>query len=96
MGRITRRTVAKGAAWTDPVVVIGATAPAAAASLCIPDVQIIDEGSHKCCRGQPKDMQLVLQFTDSDCPVGTRCHIDQIQLGSNHNPSSGPGTSVVR
>ena len=89
MSSVTRRTVAKGAAWAVPVVAIGAAAPALAASQCTPDVQIVPEGSYTCCTGQPKDMQLVLQFTDSDTctvPGRTRWCIDQIQLGTGGNP----------
>jgi hypothetical protein len=89
MTQISRRTIAKGAAWSVPVVAVGAATPAMAASGCIPDVQIVMEGSYKCCSGQPKDMQLVLQFADSDTctvPAGTRWCIDQIQLGTDHNP----------
>ena len=37
---ISRRTVAKGAAWTVPVVAVGAAAPAMAASLRCPTVTI--------------------------------------------------------
>ena len=89
MSSVTRRTVAKGAAWAVPVVAVGAAAPAMAASQCTPDVQIVMEGSYKCCGSEPWDMQLVLQFTDSDIctvPAGTRWCIDQIQLGTGSNP----------
>ena len=89
MSSVTRRTVAKGAAWAVPVVTVGAAAPAMAASQCTPDVQIVTEGSYECCGSEPLDMQLVLQFTDSDTctvPARTRWCIDQIQLGTGHNP----------
>ncbi len=87
MANVSRRTVAKGVAWSVPVVAVGAATPARAASLCIPEVEIVVEGSYKCCTGQPKAMQLVLQFTAScTLPPGSRWCLDQVQLGTDHNP----------
>jgi hypothetical protein len=89
MSSVTRRTIAKGAAWAVPVVGVGAATPAMAASQCTPDVQIVMEGSYRCCATAPLDLQLVLQFADSDtctAPAGTRWCIDQILLGTSPNP----------
>jgi hypothetical protein len=87
---VRRRTILKAAAWGAPIVMVGTAAPAIAASVpCIPAVQIVLEGSYTCCSGLPRDVQLVLQFTDSDTcafPPGTRWCIDQIQLGVGSNP----------
>lgn len=60
---ITRRTLAKSAAWTVPVVAMGAAAPAASASQVIDPVALAaickcDPHNH----GNGKDVHLVLSF----------------------------------
>jgi len=47
MTQISRRSVAKGAAWSVPVVAVGAATPASAASLCEPTFSVTGE-SCKC------------------------------------------------
>jgi hypothetical protein len=87
--RPSRRTIAKGAAWAVPVIAIGASAPAFAASggICIPEFAV-QPGSFKCCNTAVKNMKLVLKVVPTnDCALtGTDviC-ITDIQL-SNGQP----------
>ena len=86
MANITRRQVAKGAAWAAPVIVIGAAAPLATASP-EPCQFTVLPGSFKCCADGPnKTMYLNLQLgTIGDCGgVQTVCIADV--LLSNGQP----------
>ena len=67
--RVSRRTIATGAAWAVPVITIGAAAPLVAASQnCVPEFEVVAEGSFKCCNGQVKNMKLKIKVTDiSQC-----------------------------
>ena len=59
---LSRRTVAKGAAWAVPAVVALGAAPMAAASSCTP-VFTPQPGSMKCCNGPTNNMKLILLVT---------------------------------
>jgi hypothetical protein len=64
---LTRRTVAKGAAWVTPVVVLAAAAPTVAASVTCQPTLTVAPGSFKCCSGGPdKTMKVVLVVTDEN------------------------------
>lgn len=68
--RPSRRTVATGAAWAVPVIAVGASAPAMAASpnQCVPEFSVVPEGSFKCCNTSTKNMKLRVLVTDvSQC-----------------------------
>jgi hypothetical protein len=59
---VTRRTVTRGAAWAAPTVLVAASVPAVAASVCVPAVTILPD-SYACCGGGPnKAILLDIQF----------------------------------
>jgi hypothetical protein len=88
MADITRRTIAKGAAWALPVVAVGAAAPALAASPPEdPCSLVLLPGSFKCCANGPdKTMYLNLQIGQNGSCTSTdvACIVD-VQL-SNGQP----------
>jgi hypothetical protein len=84
--RVSRRTIAKGAAWSVPVVAVGAAAPFAAASPtnCVPEFQVNPNGSFKCCNGSIKNMKLRIDLVDANnClnPTDQVCVLD-VQLAN--------------
>lgn len=88
MATHTRRTIAKGAAWTVPIIAIGAAAPAMAASPPDDPCQlVILPGSFKCCANGPdKTMYLELQLGYSGiCNEGEPVCVTDVLL-SNGQP----------
>ena len=87
--RLSRRTIATGAAWAVPVIAVGAAAPAMAASppTCVPQFTTA-QGSFKCCNGTVKNMKLVIKVTDAnnclDDNSASVC-INDIQLGNGQD-----------
>jgi hypothetical protein len=94
--RVSRRTIAAGAAWAVPVIAVGAAAPAMAASgECVPAFTAV-EGSYKCCDGSTtikgkKNMKVVIQITDAngclDEGSDTIC-IESVKLGNGQSIGS--------
>ena len=68
--RVSRRTIAKGAAWAVPVVPLVVATPAYAQTYCTP-VFTPTADSRKCCNGAIKNMKLVLRITDPNNCVAT-------------------------
>jgi hypothetical protein len=63
--RLSRRTIATGAAWAVPVIAVGAAAPMAAASVCTPTFVIVPDESFKCCNnGDLKNLKVTFKVTD--------------------------------
>lgn len=88
---ISRRTLAKGVAWTVPAVAVSAAAPAYASSPgCTPTFTPI-AGSFKCCNGQPKNMNLRLRVTDSAGCIATGAKICVTKL----LPSNGGSVDIT-
>jgi hypothetical protein len=70
--QVSRRTVARGAAWATPILGVTAAAPAMAASECVPEVTILDD-SFKCCAGSAsKAIKLHLLFDDPNACAGSQ------------------------
>jgi len=83
----TRRTIARGAAWSVPVIAAAVASPAYAASgQCEPDFQIIPGESFKCCDGGPdKNMKVTFRITDvNDCIAsgGGNLFVSKLELGN--------------
>lgn len=85
--RVSRRTIASGAAWAVPVIAVGAAAPHASASgtPCVPSFIVDIDKSFKCCDGgRLKNMKLVIDIVDeNNClATGTAICITDIRLGN--------------
>jgi len=85
--RTTRRTIAKGLAWSVPVIAVAAPVPAYAASgQCVPNFTIIPGDSFKCCDGGPdKNMKVAFQITDLNGCIasgGGAVFVSRLTLGN--------------
>ncbi len=65
-GGPSRRALAKGAAWSVPVIAATAVAPLASASVCVPDFEVDLTNSSKCCNGRVKNMKVALRIVDKN------------------------------
>jgi hypothetical protein len=89
--KVSRRTVARGVAWSAPIAAVGVAAPAFAASKCTPEVTL-SPLSCKCPGRSDVENEFVyyLKFcvtSENACghPVGTKFKITKVVSNSNSN-----------
>jgi len=83
----SRRTIARGVAWSVPVIAMAAATPAYAASgTCEPEFEIIPGESFKCCDGGPdKNMKVTFRVTDVNQCIennGGNLFVSSLALGN--------------
>jgi hypothetical protein len=92
--RLSRRTIATGAAWAVPVIAVGAAAPSMAASPgCVPTFVIVPSESFKCCNaGDLKNLKVTFKVTDpSGCIAAggeSTVTILKVGLGNGKSPQT--------
>src|SRR6478752_10777490 len=94
--QISRRRITTGAAWSVPVILVGAMAPVASASAtCSPNLEVVPEKSSKCCNGKVKNMKVTVKATDTAGCATQPGGVDLLTILSAKLDNSGTAGDIV-